>query len=345
MRLRSSVWLISWLLAGVWFLLILVWMLPYIRGQHASSADIESFPTYRAAKRAATGEFKPPYSHINSITRIGDESLSPIVFARYEYVIEPDRARTALTFQPRGGRLQVRYDRLTGALVALAGLVLLGYFFRAGRKLPPLEGSNTGDKLRVSSTISSPALPESKEHLQSILLQEIERGDNLCGRLSLRSNLLLWLGALVAFSGIGAIYFLFPWDVADPQKEVLLLVRAFTIVASIEAFALLLLKQYRASQDDFAYYNGLRTRNLHFLSVLLALQSEHADTKNWFTAALLAEDPMQGRQRRPVKGGAAAREQGPDATKDGTAEDAPLHASLLPLLKELRSKPKSGDAG
>jgi len=326
--------ILSWLLSAIWFSLIVVWLSPYAsRKVPISPGDIAAFPGYRSATAKAGVDLRAALPHLNRVERIGTEPITPLLFVQYRFIATPSPSRDALEFQPINGDMNLRYDRLVGAITALVGCVLLGMFMNIVRRNSRKSGQ--ADPKSEEPIAERPPIGS----LKDIIYKEIAYSGNQCRQVTIRSNLMLWLGALVAISGMGALYFLFPEKTGDSKLEALLLVRAFTIVVYVEAFALLLLKQYRQSLDDFAYFNSLRTRNVHYLNCLLALETESADVGKWFSAVLLTEDPLRGRQRRKAKTGRGAAETDGAVSKE---EEDLVKPFLVTLLKELRESTPAG---
>jgi hypothetical protein len=326
---------LSWLPSVVWFGFIIAWLIPYSAVVRPLSPEtIASYSSYHAATAEASVDLRASLPHLRSVVRIGVEPLTPLVFVEYQFTTSPNLARDSLEFQPLSGAMKLRYDRLLGFLIVLAGFISLGLFIDFVL-WKPWKNEQTASKEE------EPTARKSIGSLRDSLDSEILYSEDRCLRVYATSNILLMLGAFVALSGLGVLYFLFPSKPdslhlakIDPQTEIFLQVRAFAVVAYIEAFALLILKQYRLSQDDYAYFNGIRTRNAHFLNSLLALKTESPDIGKWFSDVLLTEDPLRGRRRRETRAGA-------ESTAVGSKGEE-LLKPILDSLKALRDSTSHG---
>lgn len=316
--------------------LITYWLFPFLAVLKTGSTlvlrdEVERYPEFEEIKSNLTSyvrgivKAKP----INLTTsESGTHPISPLVFV--EFIIT---ARSASDGSPMTiglaapGMLRVRVDRL---IWMLAGTILLGlgtYF------------------LQIIPWKPSSEAPPNHRGMDFLALMEAEisRLTEIGDRLYLRSRLLLIAGVLVAFSGVGALFFLIPNHFLLPSerlasgtdKELLrdlqALLKASGLVLQVEVFAFVLLRQHRSAFGDYTEFHSLRQRYVHYLAASKAMEEKGMQaqigpqTGVYMAHFLLGGDGFSPTARKP-----------PGSAKDGESDADGLPFSPDKLFSDLR---------
>lgn len=340
--------------------LTLYWLLPLFSAGSTivPREEVESYPEFKGVERYLRSYLrgllgpepgKTANPIINHISESGTHRLNPLIFVEFVVDARPAPAQSVATTLRHPGRLRVRVDRLIWMLALSTFLGVAAYFFQIMPRSPISE--------------ASPQYQGASVDFQEVMQSEISRLTNLGDRLYQRSRLLLASGVLVAFSGVGALFFLIPNHFLlpserlesgrviseaqqdGPDKELLrdlqALLKASGLVLQIEVFAFILLRQYRSAFGDYTYFHNLRLRYVHYLAASKALLSMQdplwAQTGVYMANFLLGGDSFSAAARKP---GAQ------DSESDGTDGLPPPLDRLFPDLRLGRSgKTTSGNGG
>ena len=256
---------------------IYFWLAPAWPGSGSSAVpkrEVESYEEFKSIKERRTEELRPALPKLKQALEAGTHPLSPLVFVEFVAIAKPAPDKKSVVVEPLlPGRLRVRFDRLIWMLAGTVLMGLLAFFLQIMPKNPEPEAPETYKGMDFPSLVDA----------------EISKLTEIGKRLYRRSRLLLFFGVAVAFSGVGALFFLIPNHfllpserlVFGPDKELFrdlqALLKASGLVLQIEAFAFILLRQYRATFEDFIYFHNLRLRYIHYLAASTAMESMQTD--------------------------------------------------------------------
>ena len=262
---------------------VVVAALPYLRNSsRVSDLEVQDYPEYKALGANLESEMRT-IPKLKAKSEVGHHRLNWLT--NVEFVVT---AKREINGGPvaiglgRPGELKLRYDRLLGTSVLLTA-VALGFWFveRRGSTSAPIPPTS------ASFAISN---------LREMLMQEIVRLDLHCAYQARRSRYLLIGGIITAIAGIGVLYFFVSAREAQSGlNDLAVFARAFAVVLYVEAFAFLLLRQYRLSEEDYRYFNSKRLGEVRYLMSLQAV-TEKIDLGDDPTLprCFLAEDPFRG---------------------------------------------------
>lgn len=280
--------------AVAYFAMLLYWLEPYIKERFLRSptredpSTVATWPEAAALRDRLRARRPEDWQHIKQLTLDGGHPLTPLVKEVFLVQAWSPQGQKPLTIEHRMVGLGIRGDRLIWAMAILAGLVLLAW-----------------DLWKEPARLESRAGLESSDiDLPKLLRAEVRHCEDMCKRAYARSTYLLRGAIFATLGGVGALFSL-PTGVDELQKVTssdelwLLLTRPYGIVLLANAVALLFLRQYRFSAEDYRYMVNLRWRRVNALAASLEGAGAKAEQ---VTKALLSEVYPEERLRRDGSG-------------------------------------------
>jgi hypothetical protein len=322
-----------------YFAVLLSWSYPYLKARLSSEDDVledpgkvEDWPEADALRESLKRKFesyKPEElkEHKLQVSLDGTHPLTPLVEAVFlvsaRPAEEPDLTEgqepakdqgpakdQEPVFEYRMLDVGIRVDRLIWAIAILAGIIL---FARDLWKQPA-----DGLEARPSEARNETEL-NLQGDLPKLLYKEACHYERLCNLTYARSTFLLRGAIITAIGGLGALNFLpaNALETTNANDLWILLTRSYGVVLVVNAVALVFLRQYRSSAQDFRYMVNLRWRRMSTLAASL-----DASKREQVTKALLAEPYPEERLKNEHQ--AEAKEAADDGETDG---------GLLAILK------------
>lgn len=267
------------ILAIVAWCAILIYWLGTAFVKDIGEAEIRSWSEFRPVLDQLDDQYPSAGLRRNLVlTRTGEHELNPLFYVQFLVRARPSEDNRSQKFEVGPHYVRLNFPRLVGALAFLAGLIILERHLKYG------DGEEPQQRPEGAPKDSAPSLVQLAE-------MELAEAERLCRRVYIRSTFMLRAGLTVALAGVGTIYFLLPSNlpVNDPGVFMMHLARPIAIVLYIEAIALFLLRQYRASVDDFKYFNILRMKRADLLAAIHLLDQEDPEQRLDLSNRLLSE--------------------------------------------------------
>jgi hypothetical protein len=157
------------------------------------------------------------------------------------------------------------------------------------------DKSGKSDSISTSLLLFGGIIPEKEEVILAFspekhLYRCVQDSDGLAKSIKTRSGVYLLIGCLIAFFGMAFYYgetTLKPESTHDIYSDLFAIVPRFGILLFVELIAFFFLKQYKASMDEFRYYESIKRRREE---LYLALKIMERNQEKYSVIELMKSD-------------------------------------------------------